>query len=169
MMSGSATRTSTIADTRKVTAKLAADLDILRTLHARSKLSEAQIALYEAEALTLLNQGYLDWVKYGLQKDGDWQFAIKYTARMDGTLTTDDDPGRLRYAGDLTGASFYTMLQYSSRFFAQTPAEQKWVKDSIAIKRTTGTEPSSSGGYWEQTKTYSSNGAGVIREVYRKL
>ncbi len=67
--------------------------------------SADDITQYAEEAAILLNGRYLQSVEYGFKRNGKVILALKYTARSDGTLQSDDRPGRVPVGLDVSGAS----------------------------------------------------------------
>ncbi|MFX9284151.1 hypothetical protein ABTN93_19105, partial [Acinetobacter baumannii] len=81
--------------------------------------SDSKIAEFEAEATEMLKAGYLETVTYGFKRDGNWvEPTLRYTARdLAGTAANDDDPGRVRPGADISEASFYSYMTYTSAWF----------------------------------------------------
>jgi Bacterial HORMA domain family 1 len=161
------TRTWTITQARYVTSKIAADLELVRTHYARPSVEK--ITDYAEEAAQLLAERYLGWVEYGFKRNGLRVFALKYEARCDGTLSVDDRPGRVPAGLSLTGAIWYSYLDYSSNYYALTDKQRQRLKEILPVQRGYGAEPEMGSGYWEYNRTYSSNGEGVRRQVFRPL
>lgn len=159
------TRTFTITHARYVASKIAADLQLVHSYHGRP--SEQDITEYAEEAALLLAARYLKSVEYGFRRDGLTVFALKYTARSDGSLVADDAPGRA-YADIKDSDTFYSYLEYSDSYWKLGEAERARVKASLPVNRTGADAPQASPyGYWEQNRTYSANGEGVVRNVFR--
>jgi hypothetical protein len=168
-MSSSHTTTSTftIANARHVAAKIKTDLKLLQ--RAYGDPSDQKIEDFGEEAAQMLNAGYLRTVTYGYKKDGAWIVALRYTANNDGTLSTDDRAGQIPRGVSITGASFYSFMNYSSKWDALTQTEWETFKKTLTIQRTSGTEPGTSGGSWTTDHTYSSKGSGVSRTTFKPL
>lgn len=79
----------------------------------------------------------------------------------------DDDPGRVRPGANVAGASFYSYLTYSSAWDALTLAQREAIKQQLPVQRTGAPEPSLSGGYFADDKTYSSGGRALGRASVR--
>lgn len=157
----------TITHARRVTSKIAADLDLLRAYYGQP--SEAVVTNFAEEAALLLASRYLGWVEYGFKRDGVRVIALRYEARSDGTLVDDDRPGRVPAGVNLARAIWYSHLGYSASFYALPPIEQQRFEAGLPVQRTAGTEPGTGSGYWEFNRTYSTNGEGVLRKVFRPL
>jgi Bacterial HORMA domain family 1 len=86
----SGTESFTIVNARRVTSKIAADLDLMRAYYGWPTADE--ITDFAEEAAILLKGRDLRSVEYGFQRYGKVIFALKYVARSDGTLQSDDRP-----------------------------------------------------------------------------
>jgi hypothetical protein len=158
--------TFTVTHARHMAAKVATDLKRMQRLYG--KPSDASIADYEAEVTELLKSGYLGTVIYGFRR-GD-QFVeptLRYSARdLAGASANDDDPGRIRPGADITGATFYSYLTYSTTWDALSSSERAAVKVRLPIQRSDASQPGVSG-YYADDKTYSSGGRALSRATVR--
>jgi hypothetical protein len=161
------TRTFTIVNARKVAAKIATELDLLGAYYGRP--SEQQATDFAAETALLLVDRYLKSVEYGFRRSGKTVLALRYIARSDGTLVSDDTPGRIYANADIDGADWYSYLEYSEAFWALPQREQARIKAMLPVQRITAPAPEVGNGYWEPTRTYSSNREGVLRHAFRPL
>ena len=166
-MTSTRTGTFTIANARYVTSKIKADLKLLQ--RAYGSPTDADIEAYGEEAAQLLNGGYLGTVTYGYRRNGSWVVALRYTARIDGTLTADDRAGGIPRGVDISGAQFYSFLTYSTKWYSLPISERDRIESLLPISRTTAPEPGTSGGYWSADRSYSYNGTGVARGAFRTL
>jgi hypothetical protein len=162
-----ATRTFTITHARYVTSKIAADLDLMRAYYGWPARDD--VTGFAEEAAILLSWHYLRSVEYGFKRNGKVIFALKYVADSDGTLQSDDRPGRVPYGLDVLGARPYSFLIYSDSFFRLSFKDQADVEATLPVMRWGGTTPDTGLGYWEQSRSYSSNGQGVVRSIFRPL
>lgn len=165
-MSYTRTYSWTRTNARELASKVAADLAYFRIFHG--KPSEADAGNYEAELTEYLASGYLDYVIYGYRRDGNWVAALRYQARMDGTLA-DEGAGRLMsiIGSDTTNAVFHSFLVQNSAWSALTEVERQRFRDTLPFQRTTGTEPGTGFDYWDTDRSYSSGGGGVSRSVLK--
>lgn len=168
-MSATATQsqTWTITQAKYVTSKIAADLDLVRSYYGRP--SAPNISDYAEEAAQLLNKRYLATVEYGFKRDGKVVFSLKYEAKSDGTLLTDDRPGKVPSDLNLSDTTFYSWLNYSPAWRALDESSRTNFESKLPIQRTTGSEPETGLGYWEENRSYSKNGEGVSRKVFKPL
>jgi hypothetical protein len=159
----SATFTRTSA--KHVASKVAGDLRVMRALY--SKPTESQIADYETELLELLDGDYIEKVTYGFKRGGSWIVALRYTADLNGRLTADDRVGKVRAGVDVSGASFYSFLFYSTKWVNLSAIDKAKVRALLPFERGTAGEPGVEGGYWSDDHTYSHSGGGVRRSSLR--
>jgi hypothetical protein len=158
--------TFTIVHARHIAAKLATDLKRMQRLY--DVPSDSDIADYQAEAIELLRGGYLSTVAYGFRRNADWiEPTLKYTARdLLNSSGTDDDPGGVRPKLDVTGASFYSFLTYSSAWYALSDTERQGIKGLLPFQRGTAQEPGVVG-YFTDDRTYSAGGRALNRASVR--
>jgi len=156
-----------MSNARYVTSKIASDLDLMRLYYGWPP--EEEISKYAEEAAILIAGRYLKSVEYGFRRDGNWIFVLKYESKSDGTLQTDDRPGRVPYGVDISGATGYSYLIYSTSYHALPESERKKIEATLPFSRTSAPNPTTSNGYWEQSRSYSSNGEGVIRNIFRPV
>lgn len=161
------TTTFTLTHARHMAAKVATDLKRMQRLYGYP--SDGDIADYEAEVIELLKEGYLGTVTYGFWRNGDWiEPSLRYTARdLADASANDDDPGRIRPGADITGASFYSYLTYSTAWDDLTEAEKEaFKKNRLPFVRGGAPKPGISG-YLSQDRIYSSGGRALDRASVR--
>lgn len=159
------TETFTVTHAKRMASKVGADLTRLRRLYGAP--DEASIALFEAEIAALLMAGVLKCISYGFRKDGNWLFALKYHVTADGTLVSDNDPGKIPLGLSLARIPFFSFLEYNSTFYRLSREDRAALKRSFPLQRSSATEPGTSGGYWSQDLTYSAGGRGLQRSVFK--
>ena len=136
--------TFTVTHARHMAAKVATDLKRMQRLYGSP--SDNDIADYEAEAIALMKAGYLDYVWYGFKLNGCWiEPTLKYTAQDLYTGSVDDDPGKIRAGADISGATFYSFLTYSSAWNDLTSSEKNAFKTGLPHYRGSADEPSVDG------------------------
>lgn len=167
-MSSTYTRTEsfTRSSARYVASKVAADLKLMQRFYQRP--TDAEIDDYVTELVELLAGGYLNTVKYGFKRNDGWVLALRYTARLDGTLD-DERAGRVVPGVDISGASWYSYLTYSSRWSSLSTQEQTAVQARLPFQRSGANEPSTVNGYWTEDRSYSTDGGGLRRATFRPL
>ena len=105
-------------------------------------------------------------VEYGFKRNGQRVVSLYYEARGDGSLT-DGRSGGVFARADVSGANWFSFLEYSGKWDSLSSAAQQQVEDRITIKRSYGQAPRDSNGYWSTDRTYSSQGIGVQRRTFR--
>ena len=169
-MSNSYTTTDTITFNRThakhIAAKVATDLKRVQRFYY--KPSDDRINAYEAEAIELLKEGFLDTVIYGFRRNGVWiEPTLRYTAwDLAGASAVDDDPGRIRPGEDISGASFYSYLICSSAWDRLTKQEKEAFSSRLPFQRTGAPEPGING-YWSGDLIYSAGGRALDRSSLR--
>lgn len=156
----------TITHARHMAAKVAADLKRMQRLYGAP--SDSDISAYEGEVVALLKAGYLGTVSYGFRRGGQWiEPTLRYTARdLSGKSTNDDDPGKVRPWANVTGASFYSYLSYSSAWDSLSTEQRVAFKDTLPVNRGGAAEPGISG-YLEADRSYSAGGWALGRSSVR--
>jgi len=157
--------TFTRSNARYVASKVAADLRLLQRFYGRP--TDAEIDAYTDELAELLLGGYVQRVTYGFKRGSTWVVALRYEARLDGSLDADDRAGRVTPGIDITGASFYSYLVHSYAWELLDAAERARIEARLPVQRTSADEPSSSNGSWAQDRSYSAGGNGVRRASFR--
>lgn len=160
--------TFTLTHARHMAAKVATDLKRIQRFYDLP--TDAHIAEYEAEATEFLKSGYLGTVTYGFRRNGSWiEPTLRYTARdLDGASASDDDPGRIRPGADVSGATFYSYLTYSTAWDRLSEAERAAFRHGLPFQRSGAAAPSVVG-YFASDRVYSSGGRALDRSSVRSL
>lgn len=158
--------TFTVTNARHIATKVSADLKRMQRFYGEP--SDVFINNCEEELIALLKAGYLNKVTYGYKRDEKYiEPTLQYTAQDLALIEyDDDDPGRVRPGADVAGASFYSFLTYSSKWFSLNQEEKDKFNEALTIKRSHAEEPGSSG-YFIKDKTYSSGGKALSRASMR--
>jgi hypothetical protein len=156
--------TFTRSNARYVASKVAADMRLLQRFYGRP--TDAEIDAYTVELVELLLGGYVQRVTYGFKRNDAWVVALRYEARLDGTIDVDDRAGRVTPGLDITGADWYSYLVHSYAWARLSAAEQARIEAGLPVRRTGADEPSSNGS-WIQDRSYSASGSGVRRASLR--
>lgn len=154
--------TFTLTHAKYLGSKVATDLKRLQRMN-KGRPDDVSIAEYEEEFIELMRNGYLETVTYGFKRNGAWTAAaIRY--RVDnGSVSTDDDPGKIKANLDIDGAHFSSYLIYAQKWWNLTQAQRDSVEAGISLKRTTGQEPGLEKGYWSDDLNYGAAGKGLSR------
>jgi hypothetical protein len=160
--------TFTVTHARHMAAKVATDLKRMQRFYGNP--TDAKIAEFETEATEMLKAGYLETVTFGFKKNGNWiEPTLRYTARdLAGASTNDDGPGRVRPGADISGATFYSYMTYTSGWFQLTEAERAAFERGLPFSRGGAPAPGISG-YLVNDRTYSSGGRALDRASVRSF
>lgn len=162
-------QTFTIADAKYLASRISADLTQVR-LHygdGAGYLTNQKIEDLAVEAAVLLKFGLLDHATYGFQRNNNWVFALRYQVNALNQLEmANDNPGGIYAQANAVGASWSSSL--TKRDSSDVTAEEKAaIVADLPIQRTVGDEPGSTGGQWDNDKTYYKNGTGMQRGQFR--
>lgn len=165
----SSTQTFTVTHARHMSAKVATDLKRIQRLYVGGP-SDLDIANYETELTELLKNGYLGTVTYGFRRNGEWiEPTLRYTAQdLAGMSANDDDPGKIRASANVSGATFYSYLTYSTAWSSLSENEKDAFKKRMPFYRGGAPEPGVSG-YLQSDRTYSSGGRALNRSTVRSF
>lgn len=155
------TQTWSRTHARYVAGKVAADLRQMQ--QAYGKPSDDQIEQFTQELVEYLTAGFLDYVEYGFQKNGEWVVALRYTAEEIGSMSADDRSGRVRRGVDITGASWASYLVKNGAWESISDGEKTRFRSALPFSRTYGDGYSPGASGWSREKAYSSAGGGVTR------
>ncbi len=158
------TRTFTITHANYLASKVATDLKRMQRFYGRP--SDRMIEKYEKEIALYLKHGYLEKVSYGFKKDGNWIEPTLIYRASDIEYSANDDPGKVRPGCDISGASFYSFLEPSSKWCELTGSEKKQFENSLPLNRGTANTPGING-YLEHDRTYSAGGRALSRSSVR--
>lgn len=162
----STTESFNVAHARKIASKVATDLQKFHRFY-NGQPSLAQIADYEAEMVVLLKYKAISSVIYGFKRNGKWtEAAVRYTAMADGTLSSDDDPGKIRPGLDVAGASFTSFLHWDTGHLSQE--ENAAMENEVPFSRNTTETPQLESGQWVSDLNYFAGGRGLGRATVRK-
>ncbi len=157
-------KTFTITHANYLASKVATDLKRMQRFYGSP--NDRMIENYEREIALYLKHGYLEKVSYGFKKDGNWTEPTLIYHASDIEYSANDDPGKVRPGCDISGASFYSFLEYSSKWFELTEKEKELFKNSLPINRSTADTPGING-YLEHDRTYSAGGKALSRSSVR--
>jgi hypothetical protein len=159
------TESFTVTHARRIASKVATDLKRFQDFYG--KPSDEWIDKYETELVLLLKADAVDEVVYGYKRGGNWTEAtVRYRALAGGTLSADDDPGKIRPRLDVDGASFGSFLTYKPGVLSS--AEKEEIAAECGFQRSNGSAPSLEKGYWADDLNYVAGGRGLGRAVVRR-
>lgn len=166
------TRSSTYthADVKHVNWKIRSDLMRLRGLYAHviSRLTRDYIEDLSGDLYLWVYSGYATAITFNFHEAGSdkRRFAIRYRIARDGSISSDDDPGGLKYH-ELGQISFTPSVTYSETFRALSAEEQDAFRSTLSLWWGAATPMRDGDGYWRSDRSYSSNGFGASRKVFQ--
>lgn len=165
-MTRTATESFTLTHAKYLASKVTADMRRCQQIYGRPTDQERND--YGTEITLLLRDGYLGTFEFGYRKDGARVISWYYTVSNGGLEGGNDDrPGRIVSTAEITGASFFSFLSYSSAW-DKLPADQRAaIARNLPVQRSTGAAPTDGLGYWEADLRYASNGVAVARKTFR--
>lgn len=162
----SQTQSFTVTHAKHIAAKVATDLKRMQRFYGQP--SDARIEEFEAEVIEYLKHGYLRKVTYGFKKDNNWiEPTLVYEAK-DLDDAQNDDPGKIRPGRDITGAFFYSFLEYSGDWSQLSVGDKEAFEQTLPFTRTTANTPGING-YLENDRTYASGGKALSRATVRNF
>ena len=78
----------------------------------------------------------------------------------------DSRPGSFPSAVVVAGMPFHSFLTYSASYLRLTAEQQRRIKATLPVQRTSGVEPTAAAGTSTSGHGYARNGIGVDRSVY---
>lgn len=160
------TTTFTRTHAREIASRVATDLRLMHRYYDGRPSLEA-IDDYETEFVELLVAGYLYRSEYGFKRNGSRIVSVRYTVRPGSEEP--DRAGSVPATTDVSGAAFFSFLEYSSAFENLSSEEKKVVKGTLPFQRTFGSAPGNGSGYWSTDKTYGAGGVVASRETFKSL
>jgi len=92
---------------------------------------------------------------------------VRYRALPGGSLSVDNDPGKIRPGINVVGASFTSFMNYSATWFALPASERDKIEQALPFQRSSGTAPGLETGYWADDLNYLAGGRGLGRSTVR--
>lgn len=162
-----ATDTFTILHARYIASKVGTDLRRFQRFY--QKPTDTWIDWYEKELAVLLKHDVVSSVIYGFQRNDMWtEASVRYTALPGGTLSADDDPGKIRANLDIAGAGFTSFLAYNANWFKLGSTKQSEIEGECPFQRSSGTAPPLEVGSWVDDLHYAAGGRGIGRATVKR-
>jgi hypothetical protein len=166
-LSTTQTQTFTIADAKYLASRVAAGLTYLRIYDPTGYLTVQKVQDLTVEAALLLKAGLLGTIKYGFQKDGSWVFALRYSVNYFGQIeAANDNPSAIDPPPNLDGTAWSSSLTERDNP-SLSQADRDAIDELLPFKRSSGAEPSSAKGTWNNDDGYYRNGYGMNRGQFR--
>lgn len=160
------TETFTILHARHLASKVATDLQKFHRFY-NGQPSLEWIEKYEKELTVLLKYKAVSSVVYGFKRNGKWtEAAVQYTVTADGTLVSNDDPGKIRPGLDITDAAFTSFLHWNTSHLSTD--ESAALDKELPFSRDTTDVPQLEAGYWANDLNYAAGGRSLGRATVKK-
>lgn len=167
-MTRTATESFTLTYAKYLASKVTSDMWRCKQLYQRP--TEDEINDYGTELALLLRDGYVFAYEFGFQKDDQRIVSWRYTVDSSGNLAAADDrPGGVVSGVNVTDASFFNQMTRSSSWFRLSQDERDGIDKTMPFKRVTKDGPKDGRGYWQEDRSYSSNGVSLSRKTFRPL
>jgi hypothetical protein len=131
--------------------------------------TESSLEDYRAELEELLTGGYVARYQFGFSFDGTLVWSLRYVVGPDGSLAPTGTAGGVPVGIDISGASFFNYLTFSSSWHGLGSITRTAIEEKLPFIRTAGTLPSEVGGYWASDRAYAAGGVALERAVFRRL
>jgi len=164
-MTRSATESFTMTNAKVLASRVTADMRRCQQNYGRP--TDTEINDYGTELAFMLRDKYLANYEFGYERDGKRIVSFYYVVK-DGELTdANDRPGKIVSGVDITGASFFNFMDYTSAWWQQSDENRKAYRNALPIRRTPGSPPADGAGYWVNDRVYSSGGVSLDRRTFR--
>ncbi len=129
--------------------------------------SESALADYLSELEELLAGGYVEQYQFGFERHGQALWSLRYTVGPDGGLDSAGVAGGVPPGVNITGASFFNFLTFSTSWSLLSATSKSAVEATLPFIRETGMLPGTANGYWTPDRIYAAGGVAVQRSVFR--
>lgn len=158
------TRTRSYANVRYVKEKIASDLRYVREFYP-SLYTVSDIENWSSDLYQWMYQGYADSVSVQFVANGKIVAEIRWDVKDDGSITDDDNVGRLRFK-NLSGTTPRIIVPDSSAWTALSDSEKQKFYESLILDWGPVKRLDYADGSWRNDKRYSKGDFGVDRWVF---
>lgn len=165
-MTRTATESFTLTYAKYLASKVTSDMWRCKQLYGRP--TEEDINSYGTELALLLRDGYVEAYEFGFKKDDQRLLSWRYAVDSSGNLSAADDrPGGVIAGVDVSSAAFFNQMTKSSSWFSLSQEERDRISTGLPFQRVTKDGPKDGLGYWQEDRSYSSNGVSLSRKTFR--
>jgi len=158
------TSTFTRTSAQYIASKVAADLRRLSRFYGRP--SDGDINNYHDELVEYLLHDLLDSVEYGFVQNNQRVVSLKYIVQYSGGLS-DSHAGGVYARADISGASWFSFLCSNYNWTIASQEERDKFHQKLPFIRQAGTAPSDGQGVWTIDRSYSTDGRGTQRQIFK--
>jgi len=155
----------TLLHAKQLASRVSADMK--RCQHFYGHPSDDQISLYATELAHLLNGGFVAEYEFGYQRNEQRIVSCHYRVKNGDLAAANDRPGGIEGGVDISGASRFNFLTYSSKWSQLPQSERDKFSSGLPIQRPTGNPPTDGAGYWVEDKVYSAAGTVLSRRTFK--
>ncbi len=156
--------TFTLANAKKLAAKVAADMHQCRRFYGNP--SESDVLAYDDELAVMLAGKYVSSYEFGYKSDDKRIVSWFYTVTASGDLEGGRSGG-LYAKAEVNGASWFNFMTTNSAWSNLTETGRDTVRAKHNINRTTGEPPRDGSGRWIVDRTYTSGNTAMQRKEFR--
>lgn len=161
----SATESFTLTHARELASRVIADMCLCSRYYG--KPAADQLDSYREELVQFLKNGYLESYEFGFKKNDERVVSYRYRVNACGDLEG-GSPGGIYSRADITGATYFNFMTYSSKFLNLDSQSRERFEKSLPFQRTTGSAPVDGRGYWIQDdRAYAAGGCQLTRGTFR--
>lgn len=164
-MTRTASESFTLTHAKYLASKVTADM--LRCQQNYGRPVQSHINDYGTELALLLRDGYVEIYEFGFSQDDQRLLSWRYEVDGTGINSTDDRPGRIVSGVDITNATWFNQLTFSSAWIALHQTERDRIRSVLPIQRVTKDGPKDGRGYWTNDLNYSASGVSLGRRTFR--
>lgn len=159
------TESFTLTHAKRLAGKVAADMHQCQQFYGRPTIT--RIEEYKQELITLLEGEYVASYEFGFQTSDErrvisWFYTVSPAGDLEGGRA-----GGLFSAADISNATLFNFLSYSTAWFALSQKERDKIEAGLSVQRTEGKPPQDGNGYWHDSRSYASGGVAVTRKEFR--
>jgi hypothetical protein len=169
-MSFTMTRTASESFTLTYAKYLASKVtsDMWRCKQHYGRPTENNINDYGTELALMLRDGYVAGYEFGFERGDQRVLSWRYAVNSSGDLqAADDRPGGVVGGVDVSSASFFNQMTTSSSWSQLSQEERDRISGTLPFKRAAKDGPKDGLGYWQEDRSYSSNGVSLSRKTFR--
>lgn len=158
------TSTFTRTSAQYIASKVAADLRRLSRFYGRP--SDGDTNNYYNELVEYLLHDFLDSVEYGFVQNNQRIVSLKYVVQSNGGLS-DNHAGGVYARAVFSGASWFSFLSANYNWSNASQEDRDRFYEKLPFIRQAGTAPSDGQGVWTIDRSYSTDGKGTQRQIFK--
>lgn len=166
-MTRTVTESFTLTNAKVLASKVTADMR--RCQQNYGQPSDSAINNYGTELALLLRDGYVQEYEFGFSREDARILSWSYSVDSSGQVTSNDRPGHIIAGVDISNASFFNQLTYSSKWGKLGASEIAAIKAGLPVDRVTKNGPRDGAGKRVYDLNYLSGGVALVRTCFQPL